>query len=314
MQKASRRPTSTLHYRGDWRRPIDVTVKPFYPEQFLIMCGTQTTRAHVLTTNPLPVHPVSFTLRPWSRIGHADLSVLRYRVRLEIEGIPPHVWREDTAAKLLAPSCWIAEVDEATATTTDLSSYKLTAWTRDPSAIPTEVRLAVAENEVSRGDGGVRFRGARPFLRVKKTPRYRVIIHLRSVHDYSPCPDSPAGGPSSDDGDSGHDGDPERHCFHRGTAPEIQGYRCLRGVPDGTSGGGGAGDPRRGGPGAGARMHRSKGAVISDRDRHRDRQQRQQKQKQKQLPKEQARLACKASSSSKFYRPHHGPRVQRADR
>lgn len=137
--------------------PIDIAVKPFYPEHFFVICGSQATCDRVLATNPLPVHPAKMTLLPWTHVAHADLSVLWYKVRLEIEGIPPHVWLKDTAAKLLAPSCWIAEVNEATATTADLSSYRLSAWTRDPSAIPTEVRLVVAENEVASGVGGVRF-------------------------------------------------------------------------------------------------------------------------------------------------------------
>lgn len=31
----------------------------------------------------------------------------------------------------------------------------------------------------------------------------------------------------------GHDGNPDRHHFHRGTGPRIQGYRCHRGIVDG---------------------------------------------------------------------------------
>lgn len=57
---------------------------------------------------------------------------MQYKVVLELEGIPPHIWAEDTAAKILAPSCWINTVDEQTATTSDLSTYKVTAWTYDP--------------------------------------------------------------------------------------------------------------------------------------------------------------------------------------
>jgi len=71
-----------------------------------------------------------------------------------------------------------------------------------------------------------------------------------------PCPSGtsnkklakPGEPPESDDGDSGHDGNPDRHHFSRGTAPRIQGFRCARGVIDGESTGaaGGSGTSRAG--------------------------------------------------------------------
>lgn len=108
---------------------------------------------------------------------------------LEIEGIPPHVWREDTAAKILAPSCWIQDVHPDTVTKRDLSKFKLTAWTHDPSSIPTFSTLVVAEGAPMRAfaaGGAPGFTPLTPYLRRKNALRYRIITHLTSVADFSP--------------------------------------------------------------------------------------------------------------------------------
>jgi hypothetical protein len=64
--------------------------------------------------------------------------------------------------------------------------------------------------------------------------RYRVLIYLWSVHDFNPPdPSSPHSPPESDYGDSGHDGDPDRHHFSRGSGPWIQGFWCSRGTVNG---------------------------------------------------------------------------------
>jgi len=66
---------------------------------------------------------------------------------------------------------------------------------------------------------------------------YRVLVHLRSIHDYSPHHSSPSGDLPSDNGDSGHDGDLERHHFHQGSGAEIQRYPRAHGVLDGEAAG-----------------------------------------------------------------------------
>jgi len=51
---------------------------------------------------------------------------------------------------------------------------------------------------------------------------YRVLVHLRHVTDFDPANPSP---PESDNGDSGHDGNPDRHHFSK-----HRGRRCAAGV------------------------------------------------------------------------------------
>jgi hypothetical protein len=77
----------------------DIMLRHFYPENF-ILCATQDVRDRVFAASPMSFGATSLVLRPWTCLAHAELSVLKFRVSLVLEGIPPHAWREDTVAKI----------------------------------------------------------------------------------------------------------------------------------------------------------------------------------------------------------------------
>jgi hypothetical protein len=114
----------------------DVRVKRFFPEWFIILCAFAEIKDRVLAASPAPFGNSPRVLLPWSRVAHTDLSALQYKLTVELEGVPPHIWREDTAAKLLAPYCWIQEVEPVTIVGDDLSTFKLMAWTKNLSCLP----------------------------------------------------------------------------------------------------------------------------------------------------------------------------------
>lgn len=87
----------------------------------------------------------SLVLRPWTRLAHADVLALLFRVNLVLEGILPHAWREDTTAKILASYYWVQSVKEAMASGNDLSALRVTMWTAHPSAIPLLCWLGIEE-------------------------------------------------------------------------------------------------------------------------------------------------------------------------
>lgn len=157
-----------------------------------------------------------------------------FKVAIELEGIPLHAWAEDTAAKILGPSCWIHAIDQNTTTKADLSAFKLTAWTSDPRSIPKVVWLHMTENEVVHVSANPIFGNLPPYIRRKGVLRYRVLVHLKHVTDFDPeDPTPPPSPPGSNDGDSGHDGNLERHHFTGGAIHRIQGFHTARGVVDG---------------------------------------------------------------------------------
>jgi len=128
-------------------RQDEVMLRHFYPENFIILCASQAVKDRVLAISPLPIGSTALVLMPWTKLRHADQASLRFRVNIVLEGVPPHAWREDTAAKILTPSCWIQEIDTATSSGDDLSAFKITAWTAHPSYIPLICWLGITEDE-----------------------------------------------------------------------------------------------------------------------------------------------------------------------
>jgi hypothetical protein len=87
----------------------------------------------------------TLNLAPWSRRAGADLKEVPFLAEIQIRGIPAHAWAERTAIKLLEGSGIVDAIDPATATRTDMSVFKLSAWTHDITAIPAIRWLAVPE-------------------------------------------------------------------------------------------------------------------------------------------------------------------------
>lgn len=196
------------------------SVVPFSPEQFIVHCRSRESRDRILAASVVPVIGTGLVLRPWTCLAQANTAALHCKVSLELEGIPAHAWNQDTVAKMLAPFCWVHMVDPASVGKSDLSAFRLTAWTNNPSRIPKTVRLLIAEPEpVLPGN-------LPPYLRYKDMLRYRVIVHIRSTADFNPQDPSPS--PSPPESDDGHDGNPDRHHFSRGAGPRLQGGRDSR--------------------------------------------------------------------------------------
>ncbi|CAN6292960.1 unnamed protein product [Urochloa humidicola] len=201
-----------------------VTVKPFHPDNFLVICGRQDTQDRILSAHPIPLAGTSLLLRPWTRLVNADSLTLYARVQRELVGIPPHAWTLTTVRKLLAPYCWVEKLEPTIESKADLSLFSLFAWTKDPFAIPQFRRLGIAERELpvvhSDPDMQLIFGRVTPYLRQKSTLIYPVEIHLRSVADFasrSPSTASPSS--PSEDGDSGPGSDPRRsYGFRQGPA------------------------------------------------------------------------------------------------
>ncbi|RLN34511.1 hypothetical protein C2845_PM03G14940 [Panicum miliaceum] len=103
-----------------------VSIRKFFPEKFLIVFTTQADRDCAFRGHP---------------------TVLRFRVSVELEGIPAHAASLRTAQKILSSSCWIERLAPSSEDKSDQLVLKLTAWTDNPSRIPRSVSLLIAEYE-----------------------------------------------------------------------------------------------------------------------------------------------------------------------
>ncbi|CAO2183058.1 unnamed protein product [Urochloa humidicola] len=246
-------------------------VVPTFPESFLIICSSQDARDRLLGASPAPLAATHLSLRPWTRLVRASSTVLYFRVNIEIEGIPEHAWNLDTASKLLSRHAWIERLDPATASKADMSVFKLTAWTKDPYAIPATKTLSITEPEIpvvySNEDLQRIFANVVPYLRQKKVFDYAVHIHLRSIADFRSQTPSSSDSSPSDDGDSGPDGNPDRsYGFRRGTGPVLSGFarRQHTAAAGGGSNGGGGGNGNPAGPSGGPRAHAEKTIIEAN--------------------------------------------------
>ena len=92
-------------------------------------------RDTLLTASMVPAAGTMLVLHPWTRLAHAEAASMQFNASLELEGIPPHTWGKDTIAKILAPSCWVHQVN--------------LIWRPRRRAIPKVVWLHIAENEIA---------------------------------------------------------------------------------------------------------------------------------------------------------------------
>jgi hypothetical protein len=115
-------------------------------------------------------------------------------------------------------------VDTGSANSDDLSSFRVTAWTAHPSFIPQICWLGVGEVD----EPTYQFVGvpAIPqYLREMKTMGYKVLIHVRTVADFTRVGGTPPL-PGSDDTGEGSQGGPSR------SGPYLHSFPCVRGIPD----------------------------------------------------------------------------------
>lgn len=201
------------------------SVHPFSSENCLIVCSTFANKERLLQGGSIKTG--RFLLRQWSRLVQAVSRPLYFWVSISLEGFPIHAWSLASASTILSPSCWLESFDEASTSQVDLSAFRLVAWSLNPSDIPKEKLVVVAEPNVL-PDGSVLDHGAQVF-RQPSSPRkprealsYNVVIHIHSVEDFTSLVVKDLHfAPSSDDSSFGglpeadsENGSPRQHVFH----------------------------------------------------------------------------------------------------
>ncbi|KAK1678599.1 hypothetical protein QYE76_039447 [Lolium multiflorum] len=125
--------------------PLDFSIRAFDPSDFLILCASLEVRDLLISTGVVASPCGSLHLEPWSRQVGAAPREAPFLAEVEIRGIPGHAWAERTATQLLLGCGIIDAVDPATASRSDMSSFRLSLWTHDVAAIPAVRWLAVPE-------------------------------------------------------------------------------------------------------------------------------------------------------------------------
>ena len=111
----------------------------------MIFCNPADLR-RVLDAPPLPRANMVLRFRHWNRLATADSETMRYRVLLEIRGLPAHAWSAATAQIILGDACATPEPIPTTAAKADLRRFQMAVWCSNPDLITNEVVIRILEN------------------------------------------------------------------------------------------------------------------------------------------------------------------------
>lgn len=190
------------------------SVHRHHPDDLLVRFRSGADRARVAAAN-LRTPRFRLLFSPWSSMAGAEPVTARFRVSIEIVGIPDHGWFRSSAETLLAPFCYIERLAPETAYGSDMSVFRLTAWTANPDAIPrsSELLLPVDDGVPPDAAPDSVSRFALPLA------RFPVSIHVSEAEDYRfPTPPPPPARPDDGD-DQAHSSPPppaawpQRHHF-----------------------------------------------------------------------------------------------------
>lgn len=215
--------------------PSCFSIHPYYPENFSVVFDSISSKDLVLQGGSIKTEHFLLLLHQWSKPSLASVRPMHFRVDLSLEGIPIHAWSLATVSAILSPSCCIESFDEFSTSRADLSAFRLVAWSFNPSVIPKQKTLIIAEPELL-PDGSLLDHANQVFSppiqdrAVREALVYTVIVHIHSVVDFLSETESYLPfAPSSDD--SGHGGLPDSNSI--GSSPRWHVFSTNSGQLDG---------------------------------------------------------------------------------
>lgn len=165
-------------------------------------------------------HGFSLRFSPWNRFRQPVGRKALFCAHIEMEGVPPHAWNLSTAASLFGPACSSERLGTTTTNKEDLGRFSVFARTSDPCLIPREKTLQILEAPAVVDEEDDLMLPLEMIIPSEvNLLEYKVFVHLLRVEDSSASTDRFASEDwPSDNGNSGHDGDPDRGYGHRRTA------------------------------------------------------------------------------------------------
>ncbi|KAM0887818.1 hypothetical protein ACQ4PT_028763 [Festuca glaucescens] len=122
-----------------------VSVHIFWLADLLFVFDSRAKRDILLAADPFDGRDFSLRFDMWNQQLQATRRTMRYRVHLEVVGVPAVAWNLATARMILGSSAWVERLGTETASREDLGSFRITAWTDDPASIPKIKEIWVAE-------------------------------------------------------------------------------------------------------------------------------------------------------------------------
>ena len=108
---------------------------------------------------------------------------MRFRVLLEIRGIPVHAWSAATAQVVLGDACAAPEPTPSTAARADLRRFQMAVWCSDPDRIPNEAIIRIPERVPGLENNVLFLRPEQTIHHDLPLLRYKVEIEILEIHD-----------------------------------------------------------------------------------------------------------------------------------
>jgi len=173
----------------------DFTLHRYWPEDFLLIFRNPSDVQRVLNAPPLPRADMVLRFRRWNRLSTAEGESMRYRVLVELRGVPSHAWSVATAQAILGDVCATPLLTPTTMARADLRRFQAIVWCSDPDHIPNEAVIRVPEKIVGLGNNNIFLWPEQIIHHSLPLLRYKVQIEILEVQDWN---DSS----SSDDSDT----------------------------------------------------------------------------------------------------------------
>lgn len=189
----------------------DVKVVKHFPEQYLVFFADSRAYHHTVHHREVLHRGRVFNFEPRTERRGATESMMEFRVRLRIEGLPVHAWSEEVLAKIV-PNCTVHFIESHSRRQDRTRTYDLWAWCANPSKIPKKVLLTIVDPDREQDKGELHQNLLRGY---KGAYDYKLHIHLDVVEDLS------------FNGGSGGDGNrkPWREFLWNYGTPDSQGER-----------------------------------------------------------------------------------------
>ncbi|KAM0893982.1 hypothetical protein ACQ4PT_024782 [Festuca glaucescens] len=173
------------------------SVHAFWPVELLLVFDTRANRDVLLSAvaNPLDGRDFSLRFGVWNRQLQATRRKLRYRVHLEVVGVPTVAWSLDTAKTILSSSGWVERLGSETASRAGMGSFRITAWTDDLASLPKSKRLWLAEPLVFEEDDDDLLLPVEALIPEEVALlEYEATVHMVKIEDTAAAARRPPGG------------------------------------------------------------------------------------------------------------------------
>jgi hypothetical protein len=160
--------------------PSYVQVVCHNPANFLVTILDRDAFEEIAGRDSFPCSVWQFRLQRWSPRDNATKVVMRYLVRLCLEGLPLHLWSDSFATMVIGRSCSLYFAEERSTRREATDIFELTAWSTDLVAIPLRVWVTVTDPD--HGSPRVVIHRHRP-AEPRRGMVYDIIILILSIED-----------------------------------------------------------------------------------------------------------------------------------